>query len=444
LLTAVIVFALFHVVLGFVVAYGLAWPWLWENSRAKVALPAASETPGTASPQAPQSLTNESATDASAPTLHEQSAEAPKFSVGDLPTEWLDQLTAEGIAPNSLVEASAHIVRLEVGRYREQLVTAETRARAQVAERNPEGLAQLAGDLRHINDAWLERQGAAAKMLGERKDQSPEHEEVAGNLERSLLDQAAQIKDATAALAALDWRSEVELGGKQTLEKIAALIDQAHGLRDRIGDLVATLLASEGRLDSIGNQMQLDRATGLPNRVGLEVIFDQWWKEDPQRKRHLSACLVDVDHFARINQRLGTRVGDRTLAAFAQLLAGVIRKDRGYDRIARVGGETFLLFYGDTEISNGVIAAERARQTLEATTWDDQGTEFDLHASCGVVHVGLGDTLPDVLRRARAALRFAKQAGRNRVAVDEGKGPETRDPPQFSLKGRVIKLEADA
>ena len=50
------------------------------------------------------------------------------------------------------------------------------------------------------------------------------------------------------------------------------------------------------------------------------------------------------------------------------------------------------------------------------------------------------DTLADLLRRLAEALKFAKLAGRNRAALDEGAGPKLLDPPQFSVKGRVVSL----
>jgi hypothetical protein len=54
----------------------------------------------------------------------------------ELPPDWLAQIAVEGIVAQSFVEATAHVVRLEVNRYREQLVAAECRGRSFAADGN--------------------------------------------------------------------------------------------------------------------------------------------------------------------------------------------------------------------------------------------------------------------------------------------------------------------
>ena len=53
--------------------------------------------------------------------------------------------------------------------------------------------------------------------------------------------------------------------------------------------------------------------------------------------------MIDIDRFGRINQRFGTRAGDRTIAAIGRLIDETPAKDRGFEPVVRVGGEAFLL-----------------------------------------------------------------------------------------------------
>jgi diguanylate cyclase len=283
----------------------------------------------------------------------------------------------------------------------------------------------------------------AADALAHRSGQNGRHEEAAQALEQALVDQAAVIRSTSDTLARLDLYAACESGGRPLLHELAALVDQTHALRDRLHDMLATLLAIEGRLESVPAELSLDRASGLPNRIGVEQLFHEWWQADPRRERPLSVAIIDIDRFVRVNERLGTRAGDRTLVAFGRLLGDLIRKDRGYDRVARLGGQSFLMFYGDTTPRNALSAVERLRQTIEATSWDDQAAEFELSISCGVVDVRPDDTLSQLLRRLDDTLLHAKRAGRNRAAIDEGQGPTTVDPPQFSVKGRVVDLGSE-
>jgi diguanylate cyclase len=360
--------------------------------------------------------------------------------IDELPRDWLNQLAAQGIVAQSFVEGTAHVLRLEVGRYREQLIAAENRSRALIAAADGVGLAILIEDLRFVNQDWLEKQTAAAEMLAKRAGRLGDHEAAAEALEQVLLDQAAQVRAVGAALQALDAKSEAESGGKRLLEQIALLVDHAHALRDRMLDLLATLLRAGQRIAELGPTCQIDQTTGLPSRIGVELVLSAWWREDQDRSRPLSVVLIDIDRFARVNQRLGTRAGDRAIAAVGRVIDETIRKDRGYDRLSRIGGELFAVVMGDTGPHQALTAAERLRQTVEAISFDDEGAQFELTLSCGVIEVGRTETATGILRRGTDTLRYAKKAGRNRCSIDEGSGPTTLDPPQFPVKGRVVTL----
>ena len=184
--------------------------------------------------------------------------------------------------------------------------------------------------------------------------------------------------------------------------------------------------------------------TGLTEEFLVDLLLKTLYVQGVRTGRQLTAAIIDIDRFVRVNQRLGTRVGDHTIAALARLLAESFRRERGHDRIIRLAGQSFLVFLGDTGPHQGLTAIERARQTIEATTWDDHGSEFDLTITAGVSEVRVEDSLTDLLRRLGETLKFAKLAGRNRAALDEGDGPRLLDPPQFSVRGRVIPVLEEA
>ncbi|HMC09693.1 MAG TPA: GGDEF domain-containing protein [Pirellulaceae bacterium] len=431
--------AIVNLALGYAAAMALVEPPLWSGwvqgwrdrwplAASEVAVLQAAE-----SPRAGEAVKDLS--DVPVPT-------AVAVGLDDLPPDWLSQLAAEGIVAQTFVEAVAHVLRLEVGRYREQLVAAEVRTRASADDRDAESLRRLIDELRYVNQDWLDKQMAAADMLAQRAGRLGDHEQAAAALEQVLLDQAAQIRTACGTLQSLDAASEAENCGKQLLEQITTLLIHAHALRDGMLDLLATMIRAGKALDGLGAMVQRDVATSLPNRIGLETLLAAWWHEDEQRTRLLSAILIDVDRFGRVNQRLGTRSGDRAVITIGRLIEETLAKDRGFERLVRIGGEAFLVLQGDVGPHQALTAAERLRQAIEATTFDDEGNEFDLTISCGVIEVGHTESSLDLVRRAFEALRFAKKAGRNRCALDKGDGPAMIDPPQFPVKGRAVSLRA--
>lgn len=367
---------------------------------------------------------------------------APTTIVGidELPPEWLQQLATEGIIAESFIEGAAHVLRLEINRYREQLLVAERRGRELASQGNVKGLKLLATDLGDVNEGWLTTQNKAAELLNKRAGQLGEHENAAQALDRVLADQAAEIRAAADVFNSLDQRREIDGGAKCVLDQCAHLLERAHELRDQIAELFATLVRTGNRLESLSAAGQTDAATGLPNRTGLETILTRWWRDDPQRSRLLASVEINIDRFARLNQRLGSRVGDHILKALAKLLEEFIDRNRPLDRLVRAAGERFLLILGDTGPREALATAERIRQSLEASTFTHQGIEFDLTVSCGVVEVGHIATTPLLLERIAETVAFAKRAGRNRCAIDEGSGPVSLDPPQFPVPGRTINL----
>ena len=128
--------------------------------------------------------------------------------------------------------------------------------------------------------------------------------------------------------------------------------------------------------------------------------------------------FIDVDHFKRINDRLGHPAGDEVLRSIATTLrawtpaAGLI---------ARYGGEEFACLLPGVPLGDAQLIAERMRAEVEARPIPVPGWPEDVHAtiSAGVATVAphSGDDIHQLLRIADLALYRAKDEGRNRVRL---------------------------
>ncbi len=367
-------------------------------------------------------------------------AEAEEKPPVDIPDEWFALLAEESVETQSFVEASVQVLRLEVGKYRESLLDLEDQIREQSQAPVAEEMALLLEAVKTLNVQWLEKQSVAASCLTASKGDMGDLESTGNELEDILLEQSAQIETTCSNLEVLDFTSEVEAGCKRLLIEIGRLVDLAHSLRDGMNKSLLAIVRREGRLNTIGRALQKDGAAEHLNRGGLEVLFDEWHSDTANRERTLSLVAIDIDHVRKLNSKWSTRCVDRLLHAYAGLVYSLIRHDRGFDRMALIDGERFVLFLGDTGPRNALAAAERIRQTLQATSIDMGGEEIEVRASCGVVEVGFKEGLDECLAHAAKTLRVAKKGGRNGSAIDEGNGPTTVDPPEFQVKGRVIQL----
>ncbi|MBR0915020.1 GGDEF domain-containing protein [Bradyrhizobium japonicum] len=164
-------------------------------------------------------------------------------------------------------------------------------------------------------------------------------------------------------------------------------------------------------------QASHDWLTGLSNRRAFEARLQSVL--DTSAAGSLGLILLDLDQFKSVNDTCGHLAGDRLLCQVSRLL----QQDRGPDDlVARLGGDEFGLILPQCSLSTTVDIAERLRRSLElfSFAWDDRC--FAVTASIGVACIADGNTtIEDAMRRADAACYRAKEKGRNRVQVDNGR-----------------------
>ncbi len=358
----------------------------------------------------------------------------------EIPEEWLDLLESESVEAQSFVEASVQVLRLEVGKYRAHLMTIEQRARELQAAPDESQLVTLLDELKQLNEEWLSKQSDAANALSGKGGSLGDFDAMANLLEEILLDQAAQIETTCSNLALLDFKTDITAGCSRLIGEICLLVDLAHQLLDGMMESMVLIMKADKKLDDVKPTLCEDGLCQVRNLTGLEVLFYQWWRDDVGRQRTVSVAFIDVDRFAKINEVHGTDVGDSLLAGFGPLLDELIRKDRGMNFVARLAGQTFMLFFGDTGPRAAMSGAERVRQTLEATTFTLGDVELNISASIGVTEVLKSDDTKTLFTRCKKTVREAQKAGRNRTYIDEGDGPNPIDPPEYKVKGRIIPL----
>ncbi|NJC71651.1 diguanylate cyclase [Planosporangium thailandense] len=161
---------------------------------------------------------------------------------------------------------------------------------------------------------------------------------------------------------------------------------------------------------------QRDALTGLYNRRFVDERLAVLLDGAAASRAPLSAALVDLDHFKRINDTLSHATGDVVLQQVAALLAAAVG---GAEVAARLGGEEFLLILPDTDADEAVRRCERLRQAIHAHPWQPVTGEIPVSASIGVTTVVDGRSTPSaLLAQADRNLYAAKRAGRNRVVAD--------------------------
>ena len=173
---------------------------------------------------------------------------------------------------------------------------------------------------------------------------------------------------------------------------------------------------------------ELDSLTRLLNRKTFEETFDRLLMSPTQDadnvrfdRRHNPdeegmpawLCVIDIDHFKRVNDTFGHLFGDEVLLRVGELMRKTFR---GGDRLFRFGGEEFVVILNAENEEQAATSFNRFRTSVENHEFPQVG---QVTCSIGFTGVTGMDVPTDVVGRADEALYFAKENGRNQVCCYE-------------------------
>jgi diguanylate cyclase (GGDEF)-like protein len=165
-----------------------------------------------------------------------------------------------------------------------------------------------------------------------------------------------------------------------------------------------------------------DPLTGLRNRLFVDERLPLVVEEVRGGDRHLSAVLLDLDHFKAVNDGYSHEAGDAVLRTVAAVLEEAAGSAAG-SFAARLGGEEFLLVLVTDRAEQAVDLAERVRARVREHDWSSTTPGRGITASAGVAVLRADDDVASLLARADGRLYAAKAAGRDRVVTASGPGP---------------------
>jgi diguanylate cyclase (GGDEF)-like protein len=290
--------------------------------------------------------------------------------------------------------------------------------------------AEVLGEERQLLDALRGDDGAAVTAPGPDQARLIEVDERGNELLIELIVEGVELTDAvTAVLARLPAPAQPDAGVIQPppdvvydaaiadLTRIAAapgaVTPDGGNNRGSLGllavaaaalmalGLAALSSALRSKDDSLDDTALTDGLTGVGNRRRLDRDMAA---EQARHTGQTAVIMVDVDHFAAINEQYGQQVGDDVLRRFSTALAGTVRQD---DVVYRYGNEEFCVLLPGAEGGEATLVADRIVAAAHSIELPD-----DRHIT---VSVGVADGAPaDVtgtLETADRALHAAKAGG---------------------------------
>ncbi len=368
----------------------------------------------------------------------EQPAEEPATEEPPETNAETDEPSPEPNAPESSADEPAiEQFQGEVERFGDRLQQADDQLRASNEDPDAAAIEACLADLKESTDEYLSGRGKAYGSFQEAHTDQPEFVGINDDVQAAVEQQDAQIEEVRAAFDALDCQSDPGDACRSALSETSKLIDGNHGLRDSLDRAAVGGARTEQRLEEMSAEQRVDPLTGICNRAGLEATLTEGLKTDGDRSAELSVALIDLDHFAQINEQHGHKIGDRILQEVAKVFEA-----EGGDKgtVARYSGQRFIFVLRDADARAATDAIERVRQIMEVTHFHLNEHDITLTITGAVTAVTADDTVDSLVGRSDSTLQEARRYGRNRTFLNDGKFPTPVVPPTLSLEENSITL----
>ncbi|WP_136416933.1 diguanylate cyclase [Herbaspirillum sp. ST 5-3] len=216
--------------------------------------------------------------------------------------------------------------------------------------------------------------------------------------------------------------SGVARGCLVTLDDVTQLSEANTKLQNALHDLERSRDQIQQQNAELQKHAHHDHLTGCLNRRAFFAQAESVHQSSIEADGDLFCIMADIDHFKSFNDTYGHAVGDLVIQEVA---AAVRRSLRSGDLFCRYGGEEFCILLSKTDESTGLEIAERIRTRIQEEAGPGVRSVHGLRitASLGISSLKrAGDylSLPELIDQADRGLYVAKNAGRNRVAQDDG------------------------
>jgi len=198
----------------------------------------------------------------------------------------------------------------------------------------------------------------------------------------------------------------------ETIGVLKVYSPQAHHFDDTdvetlelLSDLISAHLSHANLFETEARENRRDALTGLPNRRAFEERLPVELAR-AARSGPLSLCLLDLDGFKGVNDRLGHPAGDQVLCEVGRILDG----SRLADDCFRIGGDEFALLMPGTDADEASVAATRIAKEICAAALGQGVISASFGIATRIDHDGEA-----LIAAADGALRAAKDRLYNRT-----------------------------
>ena len=164
-----------------------------------------------------------------------------------------------------------------------------------------------------------------------------------------------------------------------------------------------------------------DELTGISNYRAFRVRMEEIWRQHQETKSPISLIRLNIDYYYEYNAFYGQELGDQNLCKIANLLLAEITHQSQV--VARLNGAEFALILPGMSIENARLLVLRVVKALADLKIEHTKSKVSPYLT---VSVGLSSQTVtsmslsrELLGNTDAALKLAKDKGRNRIEIVE-------------------------
>ena len=190
-------------------------------------------------------------------------------------------------------------------------------------------------------------------------------------------------------------------------------------LIDDLQRLLQSVSQSNKALEKISTS---DELTGVSNYRAFRVQLEDIWRQYRGSQEQVSLIKLNIDYYHEFNAHYGQEAGDRHLQQLARLLNKQLSHKN--QMVARLHGAALALLLPGVSCEDARQLAVNIRQAFAADKIEHLKSacadHLTLSIGLGSQTVAQGSYSRELLVRTDAALKLAKERGRDRLEVMEG------------------------
>jgi diguanylate cyclase (GGDEF)-like protein len=181
---------------------------------------------------------------------------------------------------------------------------------------------------------------------------------------------------------------------------------------DELADITVELIED---IEKYHEEAQTDKLTELMNRRAFDTFMEHSFDLFKTKGISFSLVFLDLDKFKKLNDTYGHQAGDLVLKTFAEILKSQLRK--ADDVAFRYGGEEFAVIARGAKPVHIKLSMDRILERVRETNLEFEGKSIHFTFSAGIEEVNMELDKTELIKRADAALYYAKRNGRNQNVI---------------------------